>query len=221
MRESQLYEPVRRLLKDEFGCQNVYAEVANVDVVGQRESNGSTHEIIVEMKKGLTLKLLEQAYDRLGMARSIYIAHLEPKHQGMQINRFLENALDRLGIGIIYVTHDGKEAYVAKRAKPQAINPYIHIVKYINPEVHEQTIGGVPTGGGPTEYSLMIDRVKVFLQERGDEWTSVAEILRHVETHYKNPRPSLIATLQQPWNREWCESANNGHIRYFRMRRDK
>lgn len=220
MRESNLYNPVRNLLKDEMGCTNVYAEVANVDVVGQRDFPGGTEEIIVEMKKGLSLKLLEQAYDRIGMARYVYIAHIEPKHRGIQFNRFLDNALDRLGIGVIYVTGDGKEAYVVRNAKPLHINDRMRIKDDINPEVHTQTTGGVPTGEGPTEYSLMIDRVRAFLESRGDEWTSIAELVRHVETHYKNPKPSLTATLLMPHNSWWCESARNGAVRYFRMRKD-
>ncbi|MBL1227131.1 hypothetical protein [Enterococcus sp. BWR-S5] len=44
-------------------------------------------------------------------------------------------------------------------------------------------------------------------------------ILEHCETHYSNPRPSLVATLKQEWNRDWCEISRYNGKTYYRIKK--
>ena len=212
MKESDMFLPVKSLLEEKMHC-DVYAEVADFDVVGI----GNTYGIIVEMKKNLSWKLIEQAQGAIGLADYVFIAIPKPRSYG---NRIAASYLKQDGIGIIYV--DGSKAIVhswgrrhrnKKRGKP--------LSKYVLPH-HKMTTGGVKTGEGPTEYSVTIDKIKFLLRgnHRNDGWMTVDEILESVQTHYSNPKPSVMATLQAHWNQEWCESKLENRRRYFRYRRE-
>lgn len=58
MKESDLFEPLKRFLLNQVHCQNVYAEAGLYDVVALK----GNVTIVVEMKKHLNFKVLEQAY---------------------------------------------------------------------------------------------------------------------------------------------------------------
>lgn len=55
MKETDMFDPVKKLL-EELGCSNVYGEIMNFDVVGLR----GPADVIVEMKKTLNFKVIEQ-----------------------------------------------------------------------------------------------------------------------------------------------------------------
>ncbi|MGX7265709.1 hypothetical protein [Enterococcus crotali] len=78
MKEKVLYEPVKEWLLNEVGCENVYPEISDADVLG---ISGSTN-IIVELKTRFSFKLLEQAEERLQYAQYVYIAVPYPKSSG-------------------------------------------------------------------------------------------------------------------------------------------
>jgi hypothetical protein len=106
----------------------------------------------------------------------------------------------------------------AKFNRIQNVNIRKHIREY-----HKTQIGGVKSGGGETEYSVSMKNVKKFLQRArrfgGNEgWVAIDQILEYCETHYSNPKPSLIATLQAKWNESWCESKVENRRRYFRYK---
>ncbi|MBC1604504.1 hypothetical protein HCJ39_07235 [Listeria rocourtiae] len=61
MQEKELYEPVRNWLYQHVGCEAVYAEVWDVDVLG---THGACN-VLVELKTSLSFKLLDQAIDRV------------------------------------------------------------------------------------------------------------------------------------------------------------
>lgn len=94
MKETDLYKPVKDWLLDYVGCNEVYPEISDVDVLGIA---GKT-DIIVELKTRFSFKLLEQAEDRLQYAPYIYVAVLTLKQvdivvQGRQDS--LINGLNR------------------------------------------------------------------------------------------------------------------------------
>ena len=207
-----MFLPVKSLLEEKMHCE-VYAEVADFDVVGI----GNTYGIIVEMKKNLTWKLIEQAQSAIGLADYVFIAIPKPRSYG---NRIAASYLKQDGIGVIYVTDNhayvhswGKRHRTRERGKP--------LRDYVLPH-HKKTTGGAKSGDGPTEYSVTIDSIKFLLQYRHQNggWMTVDEILESVQTHYSNPKPSVMATLQAHWNQEWCESKLENRRRYFRYRRE-
>ena len=74
MPETDLYLPVKRHLEAQGFV--VKAEVKGCDVVAVR---GSELPVIVELKQGLTLKLIFQAVERLTVSEHVYIAIARPK----------------------------------------------------------------------------------------------------------------------------------------------
>ena len=212
MKESDLFTPVKILLEENMHC-NVYAEVANFDVVGIGKSYG----IIVEMKKSLTWKLIEQAKSAIGLADYVFIAIPKPR---TYTNRIASSYLKQDGIGIIYVNEE--MAYVHSWGKRHKTRQGRSLRDYVLPH-HKLTTGGVKSGNGPTEYSITIDRIKECLRfhYRNDGWMTVDEILEKVQTHYSNPKPSVMATLQAHWNQDWCETKIEKRKRYFRLKKER
>ncbi|PFZ93659.1 hypothetical protein COL70_08545 [Bacillus pseudomycoides] len=219
LKESDLFAPVKSFLI-ENGCSNVYGEVLGCDVLG---INGSC-DIIVELKTTLNFKLIDQALDRLRFGHYVYIAI--PQRKG-HIPRCVKNILEKNKIGLLEIGKDRFSdniiAYVSIPAKYNRLatewkkNGFKPIRDYIK-NYHETQIGGVKGGEGVTDYSITIENIKAFLRYRKREkWTSVEEILNHCETHYSNPKPSLIATLQAEWNRCWCEHKRENGKTYFKF----
>ncbi|MCB1421792.1 MAG: hypothetical protein KDJ69_04860 [Nitratireductor sp.] len=98
-RETDLYEPVKRLLEGQGYA--VKAEVGAADVVGLR---GDEPPVIVELKTGFSLILFHQAIARLKVTDAVYVAVPEWKGRAgwkaFVANRTL---CRRLGLGLITV----------------------------------------------------------------------------------------------------------------------
>lgn len=99
MPETDLYLPVKRHLEAQGFV--VKAEVKGCDVVAVR---GSELPVIVELKQGLTLKLIFQAVERLTVSEHVYIAIARPK-RGVGASAL--KLCQRLGLGLIVVTAAG------------------------------------------------------------------------------------------------------------------
>ena len=56
------------------------------------------------------------------------------------------------------------------------------------------------------------------MRSREGDWVTVDDILDHCDTHYRNPKASVMATLKEKWNQDWCESKLENRRRYFRMK---
>lgn len=210
MRESDLFVPVKSLLLEEVKCQSVYAEVGLYDVVGVKGSL----TIIIEMKKNLRFKVLEQAYRARTASDYYFIAVPEPKrhHAGM-----IRDILKSYGIGLIYVDVHKQNAYIEKwGSRSRAKN---HSIRHIIREgYHDQLEGGLKSGEFVTEYGETINRVKDYLAwyARG-RWVTVNEILEHVQTHYAQPKASLTVTLKESFNADWCEWKIIDRKTHFRL----
>ncbi|EJR49968.1 hypothetical protein IIO_06564 [Bacillus cereus VD115] len=217
LKESDLFAPVKSFLIKN-GCSNVYGEVLGCDVLG---INGIC-DIIVELKTTLSFKLIDQALDRLNHGHYVYIAIPQRKgHTPRCVKKILEqNKIGLLEIGkdrfsndiIAHISIPAKYNRLPNELKKKGFKPIRNFIK----NYHETQIGGVKGGEGTTDYSLMIDNIKAFLRyHKHGKWTTVDEILNYCETHYANPKPSLIATLQAKWNSDWCEyKRENGKIHF-------
>lgn len=210
MKESELFEPIKKFLL-ESGCSDVYGEVINCDVLGIDGDNN----YIVEMKTSLSFKLIDQAIERVRLGHYVYIA--VPKRKSA-IPRCVKEILQKYKIGLLEVGK--RKVKVTIPAKYNDIannrNGYLRIRKHIK-EHHLTQVGGVKSGEGVTSYSLTIDAIKAFMRDtRQSDWVTVDEIIANCKTHYKNPKPSVMATLKEKWNQDWCESKVEGRKRYFR-----
>ncbi|MFF5816373.1 hypothetical protein [Lysinibacillus capsici] len=94
MKESDLFEPLKRFLLNQVHCQNVYAEVGLYDVVALK----GNVTIVVEMKKHLNFKVLEQAYRARTASDYYFIAVPKPKQRH---GWFIRDILKKYGIGLI------------------------------------------------------------------------------------------------------------------------
>ncbi|MEH6892268.1 hypothetical protein V7024_21900 [Bacillus sp. JJ864] len=219
LKESDLFAPVKSfLLKN--GCSNVYGEVLGYDVLGL---NGVC-DVIVELKTTLSFKLIDQALDRLNHGHYVYIAIPERKgHTPHCVKKILEqNKIGLLEIGkdrfsdeiIAHISIPAKYNRLPNELKKKGFKPIRNYIK----DYHTTQIGGVKGGEGATDYSIMIANIKDYLRfGKHKKWASIDEILTYCETHYANPKPSLIATLQAKWNSDWCECKRENGKMYFRI----
>lgn len=212
MKETDLFNPVKEILF-EIGCSDVYAEVLDRDVVAFM----GNRTIIVELKKQLGFKVIEQAIEGRNRADYTFVAVPRPKtaHSKLAIQLLKEN-----GVGLIYLIdtrHSGLTAsfeFWGKRNKRPE-----NIKKHIKPH-HERTVGGSKGGEGPTEYSDLIENVKRFMR-RTNKWVSVCEILDNVSSvgvYYRRPKESLMTTLKANWNADWCERSMINRKTHFRYK---
>lgn len=195
MKETEMHEPVKNLLISQIFCDEVYAEIMNVDMLGIK----GPANIIVEMKVQLSFKLIEQAYRSLQYAQYVYIAipRLKASYHWIYY-QFLKPKR----IGLIEVS--GDQATIIYPAKfNHAKKAWVEYIRKHIEEFSHENIAGSKGGETITRYSYMMKRVKRYMQNRG--WVTVDEILDHCETYYAQPKPSMIATLKADYNANWCE----------------
>lgn len=98
-RETDLYAPVKGYLERQGFC--VKGEVADADVVACRDDDPP---VIVELKGGFSLSLLQQAVARLSITDAVYVC--VPRRSGRVAWRALNDNLKlcrRLGLGVMTV----------------------------------------------------------------------------------------------------------------------
>lgn len=237
MKESELYEPVKKFLLQNLDCDDVYAEVENHDVL----ATCGAINIIVEMKTRLSFKLLDQAKNSLRSAEYVYIAVPRTKNHG-DLFFIQQEFLRPNGIGFLQVyenpsyKENPEHDFQRERYKINVLNParycslrrkymqdnkeknYYHDIRHSLKPFHKENIGGVKGGVSTTNYSNTIEKVKDFLSLNG--WSTVEEILEDVDTHYARPKPSLVATLQESWNANWISIKIENGKRYFNIKAD-
>ncbi len=108
MLEKDLYQPIKEYLEN-LGY-SVKAEVRNLDIMAVK--NDTT--IVVEMKKGLSLKLLFQGCDRQRIFDNVYIAISNPGSKTRKTKAFKEklHIIKRLSLGLLLVDIDKSEVEV-------------------------------------------------------------------------------------------------------------
>lgn len=216
MKESDMFEPLKAYLQGK-DFEKVYGEVGTADMVG---INSKGEEIIVEMKKTLNFKVLEQAFERFGRAKYIYIAVPLASNKSFNVNhRFAYYILREYGVGLIYVPvglitgenmHENifefieSAEHVVQKSIAESIKPF-----------NELTVGGSKSGDTITDYGYTMQSVKEYMKKRAD-WLTVDEILKEVHTHWARPKPSLAADLRMSQNSNWCEFKRLGRNSVFR-----
>ena len=86
MRETTLYEPIKRFLEKQG--YEVKAEIGIADVFAVR---GDESPVVVELKTGFSLSLFHQATERQTITDVVYIA--VPASQGLSFRRALRKNL--------------------------------------------------------------------------------------------------------------------------------
>ena len=208
MKESDLFEPLKQFLLNKLEFDKVYAEVGTKDVIGLKGNDVYG----VELKKYLNFKVMEQAEDNLKSCDYSYIAIPKPKKRH---NAYIINLIKDRGLGLIYI--GSRKIEIVLHGK-RSLNKKYDIRKSIDEDYHSRTIGGVKNGDIPSRYAEMINDVKSFMVDVND-WVSVSDILDNVEKcnkYYARPRPSLMSTLRESWNLDWCEHKKEGRSVYFR-----
>lgn len=216
MKESDLFEPVKQLLLDKIGCEKVYAEVLKYDVVGTI----GNHNIIVEMKKMLNFKVIEQAVDAKRHGHYVFVA--VPRKKG-GFSRLIENFLKHNGIGLIVIEEQGStyHAEIPYGMFAKLNRKTDDIRKYIKDGYHDTISGGHKMGDFDyqSDYTLMMDDVKRYFQRYPDKWITVEEILNHCQCYYSSPKAQLAATLKANWNNDWVEHKvmnRKSHFKYIK-----
>lgn len=212
MRETELFEPVKAFLM-KTGCTEVYGEVANYDVLGIQ----GVVNTIVEMKTTLSFKVIDQALYARTAAQYVYIA---VPHRKGELPCSVREILTANKIGLLYIK-DGRATVqiparfnrVANRMRGER-----SIRRHIRSFQHE-LVGGVKSGEKKTDYSVTMENIQRYLRfNRRGRWTTVDDILLSCETHYANPRPSVMATLKEKWNQDWVEMRKTGRKLEFRYK---
>ncbi|WP_342472376.1 hypothetical protein MHH70_01805 [Metasolibacillus sp. FSL H7-0170] len=210
MKESELFEPLKQFLLEEMGCEQVYAELHDIDAVA-KHGNAC---IGVEMKTALNFKVIEQAISRIGLVDYIFILVPQPK----QYHRFfILDWLKELGVGLMYYDEKRNVTTIHQWGKRHRRSEYINILDRVNKEIHSINVGGSKGGETITEYKLTIEKIKecLYFNSKG---LTIDELLEKVQTHYSNPKPSTMATLRADWNKEWIEIVDEGGKLVYRMK---
>ena len=117
MRETDLYEPIKRVLESQG--YEVKAEVGPADVIAVR---GDEPPVIVELKTSFSLSLFHQATDRQSITDQVYIA--VPAGKGRNAWKALQRNLKLcrlLGLGLITVRP--ADSHVEVMADPAPYRP--------------------------------------------------------------------------------------------------
>lgn len=166
IRETQLYAPIKAYLQ-RLGY-TVKAEVGLADVVGRRDD---ADPVIVELKVGFSLVLLQQAVARQTICDAVYVA--VPRWTGKSAWRaFKANVglCKRLGIGVLSVRLD--DGHVQLHADPVPYQPRksrrrkVAVLSEFERRVGDPNEGGT-RGGIVTSYRQDAQRCAAYLAAHG------------------------------------------------------
>ena len=97
MKETDLFLPIRRLFED-LGY-TVHAEVRDCDVTATKDEE----LIVIELKRNLSVRLLEQALTRQKTGAMVYVAVPKPKNYKPRAYRETLAVIEKLELGLIFV----------------------------------------------------------------------------------------------------------------------
>lgn len=149
LRESDLYEPVKRLL--EAQGYEVKGEVGAADMVAMR---GNEEPVVVELKCGFSLALLHQAIERQRITDVVYVA--VPRGQGRPFAAALKKnkaLCRRLGLGLMTVR--AKDGFVEVHLDPTPYTPRKSPRRKQRLLREFAKLVGDPNTGGSTRRSLV------------------------------------------------------------------
>lgn len=182
LRETDLYEPVKRFLEDQG--YEVKGEIGKVDVMACRAAEPP---VIVELKTAFSLSLFHQAVERLSVAETVYIA--VPHKPGKDFAKALKRNATlcrRLGIGLLSVRlkdgsvypHLDPGPYRPRRSEPKTQR----LLKEFAKRVGDPNRGGATRQGLITAYRQDALRVLQFLSATGPSKAAFVAAETGVET---------------------------------------
>lgn len=149
MRESDLYEPIKRYFQN-LGYV-VKGEVGAADVMAVR---GEEPPTIVELKLGFTLTLFHQATERLKLVDDVYIAVVRPERKlGYKRLKLNINLCRRLGLGLLTIRT--RDQFVELHCTPGRYNPQKSVKKSKRIFKLFERLDGDPNVGGATRHGLI------------------------------------------------------------------
>ena len=149
MRESDLYEPIKRHFQN-LGYV-VKGEVGAADVMAVR---GNEPAIIIELKLGFSLTLFHQATERLRMSDHVYVAVVRPDWKsGYKRLKLNQNLCRRLGLGLL--TLRVRDEFVELHCMPEQYNPRKSAKKSKQIMKLFERLDGDPNSGGATRHGLV------------------------------------------------------------------
>ena len=166
LKETDLYPPVKAHF-EALGYA-VKAEVRDADVVAVKEDA----LIIIELKTGFTLQLLQQAVARQAMTDQVYVA--VPRWKGKAAWRMFKGNIGlckRLGLGVISVNL--AEATVQVHFEPRPFVPRKNkqktekLRKEFDRREGDPNLGGMKAGGRVTAYRQDAEKCRAYLKEHG------------------------------------------------------
>ncbi|GAA3864027.1 DUF2161 domain-containing phosphodiesterase [Celeribacter arenosi] len=203
-RETDLYLPVKTHLEG-LGYV-VKAEVRDADVVAIR---GDETPVIVELKTGFTLALLQQGVARQAITDQVYLA--VPRWKGKAAWRMFKGNVGlakRLGLGVMSV--DLTAGTVQVHADPAPFKPRKvkrrkdSLLKEFNAREGDPNLGGMKAGGRMTAYRQDAEKCRNYLAENGPTKGHVVA---------KATGVSRATTLMRDNHYGWFEKAEKGVYR--------
>ena len=166
-RETDLYHPVKAHF-EALGYE-VKAEVRDADVMAVRAGEAP---VIVELKTGFTLQLLQQGVARQALTDRVYLA--VPRWKGKAAWRQFKGNIGlckRLGLGVISVALGTGAVHV--HHDPRPFTPRKNKVK--TAALHKEfearegdpNLGGTPAGGRVTAYRQAAEKCRAYLRDNG------------------------------------------------------
>ena len=167
MRETDLYEPLKRFLEQQG--YEVKAEIGSADIVAVR---GNEPPLIVETKTGFSLSLFHQGTERQAITDLVYIA--VPLGRGQAARKALQRNLKLcrlLGLGLLTVSprhprvqvHTDPGPYRPRPSKSKKTRLLGEFVR----RVGDPNVGGATRKGLVTAYRQEATRCAEFLTTNG------------------------------------------------------
>lgn len=166
-KETDLYPPVKAFLET-LGYE-VKAEVKDADVMAVRDGEVP---VIVELKTGFTLTLLQQGVARQALTDQVYLA--VPRWKGKAAWRVFKGNIGlckRLGLGVMSV--DLAQGRVQVHHDPAPFQPRRNRVKAAKLRAEfdaregDPNLGGTRAGGRVTAYRQRAEKCRAYLREHG------------------------------------------------------
>jgi hypothetical protein len=191
MKETELYEPIKKLLEEEG--YHIKAEVGHVDVYGIKENQ----TIAVELKTTISLKLIYQALDRKKVADIVFIGiPLSATKSHRKDMKYLRELLAKLGIGIIVVSQNDAKILLTPDSSSIKKRDNVkkrRVVKEFNQRANHQNIGGTQ-GKKITAYKENAIRIAYMLRKMKN--ASPKELMEHTGI---NKAPQILQANYDNW----------------------
>jgi len=166
IKETDLYPPVKAHF-EALGYE-VKAEVKDADVVAIK----GDELMVIELKTGFTLQLLQQAIARQALTDHVYVA--VPRWKGKAAWKMFKGNIGlckRLGLGVISVNlaerevqvHHEPRAFVPRKSKIKTAK----LMGEFEKREGDPNLGGMKAGGRVTAYRQDAEKCRAYLAEHG------------------------------------------------------